>query len=264
VNPDSVAVEWDVFTDIARVNAWLDHNPPGPHEDAMRVMKVGEEYGEAVAAYIGMTGQNPRKGITHSQSDLLRELADVAVTALCAIQHFTRNTAITRGYLASKLADIITRADIPALAEPERQDVSDPGAVTFHAVDGATLTAAPDEDGVMIRADFHGTKLPASGARELARHLTACADQADDWMQSAADPGPGETCPYCGHQYPPGRFPSGDEIESHLGECPGPEPEPEPEPDPAERCPDCGRASCTGEECYWPDEAGITRAGDGQ
>jgi hypothetical protein len=26
-----------------------------------------------------------------------------------------------------------------------------------------------------------------------------------------------------------------------------------------ERCPDCGRASCTGEDCYWPDVAGIAR-----
>ena len=24
-------------------------------------------------------------------------------------------------------------------------------------------------------------------------------------------------------------------------------------------CPDCGRASCTGEGCYWPDDAGIAR-----
>lgn len=22
-------------------------------------------------------------------------------------------------------------------------------------------------------------------------------------------------------------------------------------------CPDCGRADCTGEDCYWPDEAGL-------
>ncbi len=28
-----------------------------------------------------------------------------------------------------------------------------------------------------------------------------------------------------------------------------------------DRCPDCGRASCTGEGCYWPDEAGIDRHG---
>jgi hypothetical protein len=41
------------------------------------------------------------------------------------------------------------------------------------------------------------------------------------------------------------------------------------ESDPSERdtcgcwchdtCPDCGRADCTGEDCYWPDEAGIQR-----
>jgi len=27
----------------------------------------------------------------------------------------------------------------------------------------------------------------------------------------------------------------------------------------ADACPDCGRAECTGEDCYWPDDAGITR-----
>jgi hypothetical protein len=25
------------------------------------------------------------------------------------------------------------------------------------------------------------------------------------------------------------------------------------------RCPDCGRETCTGEDCYWPDAAGIPR-----
>ena len=24
-----------------------------------------------------------------------------------------------------------------------------------------------------------------------------------------------------------------------------------------DRCPDCGRGDCTGEDCYWPDEAGL-------
>lgn len=106
---------WDLFRDIAAINAWLESaNPRTPHEDSMRVMKVGEEYGEAVAAYIGMTGQNPRKGITHTETDLLAELADVAITALCAMQHFTGNTAITRGMLAAKIASIIQRSNITA------------------------------------------------------------------------------------------------------------------------------------------------------
>ena len=24
-----------------------------------------------------------------------------------------------------------------------------------------------------------------------------------------------------------------------------------------DRCPDCGRATCTGEDCYWPEDAGL-------
>lgn len=70
----------------------------------MRVMKVGEEFGEAVEAYIGMTGQNPRKGITHSLDDLLLELCDVAISAMCAIQHFTGNIEATRNVMLRKSA----------------------------------------------------------------------------------------------------------------------------------------------------------------
>lgn len=120
---------WDMFADISAITAWLDKtNEDNPHEDSMRVLKVGEEIaeayealaiisianGKAAAAYIGMTGQNPRKGITHTETDLLMELADVAITALCAMQHFTRNADITRGMLASKIAAIISRANIAA------------------------------------------------------------------------------------------------------------------------------------------------------
>lgn len=107
---------WDIFADIARINAWLDMSNTGmlaDHDNAMRVMKITEEAGEAVAAYIGMTGQNPRKGVTHTPDDLAAELADVAITALCALQHFTQNTAVTRMHLASKIAGIIKRSDIP-------------------------------------------------------------------------------------------------------------------------------------------------------
>jgi hypothetical protein len=73
----------------------------------------------------------------------------------------------------------------------------------FHGVSGELIGAHHDEDGVMIRADFHGSKLSASTARELARHLNACADQADDWMRDAADPGPVTPSPW-GHPEPPG------------------------------------------------------------
>jgi hypothetical protein len=109
----------DLFADIAEINAWFEaHNGPSPHEDAMRVMKPGEEIAEAyealalcslaqgrvVEAYIGMTGQNPRKGVTHSLDDLLLELADVAISALCAIQHFAQDVQGTRNLVLRKSA----------------------------------------------------------------------------------------------------------------------------------------------------------------
>jgi NTP pyrophosphatase (non-canonical NTP hydrolase) len=101
----------DLFAHVADITAWLDaSNPAGPHEDAMRVLKLTEEAGEAAAAYIGMVGQNPRKGATHSLDDLLGELADVALTALCAIQHFTQSETATRALVDLRAAYVASRA----------------------------------------------------------------------------------------------------------------------------------------------------------
>lgn len=106
---------WDLFGDIGAITRWLDRSNatmPPDLDESMRIMKIGEEFGEAVAAYIGYTGQNPRKGRTHTRSDVLAELADVAVTALCAMQRFTQDEALTRAVLASKIATIMDRSQI--------------------------------------------------------------------------------------------------------------------------------------------------------
>jgi NTP pyrophosphatase (non-canonical NTP hydrolase) len=106
-----------LFAAVTAITAWLDGaNPTSPHEDSMRVLKLVEEAGEAGAAYIGMVGQNPRKGVTHTRDDLLDELADVAITALCAIEHFTQDPEETRDVVMAKTADIIER--VPQLAAP--------------------------------------------------------------------------------------------------------------------------------------------------
>lgn len=68
-------------------------------QDWARVSKVVEEAGEAVDALIGLTGGNPRKGQYGSLDDLLNELADVALTGLYAMQHFTKNEYVTLGRL---------------------------------------------------------------------------------------------------------------------------------------------------------------------
>ncbi|MFJ4637540.1 MazG-like family protein [Streptomyces hygroscopicus] len=69
--------------------AWLDEaNGRGEQETAMRLMKLVEEAGEVMQAYIGMVGQNPRKGVTHKREDVAAELCDVMLTAAVALHRF--------------------------------------------------------------------------------------------------------------------------------------------------------------------------------
>ncbi|WP_422739934.1 MazG-like family protein [Micromonospora sp. WMMD729] len=67
--------------------SWLDAaNGTGETELTCRILKLTEEAGEASAAWIGLLGQNPRKGVTHTREDVAAELADVVFTALVAIE----------------------------------------------------------------------------------------------------------------------------------------------------------------------------------
>lgn len=71
---------------IAELVAWLDRsNGRDDHELTLRILKIGEEFGEVVQARIGQLGQNPRKGSTHTRQDLAGELCDVIVTAMVAL-----------------------------------------------------------------------------------------------------------------------------------------------------------------------------------
>jgi len=50
-----------------------------------QVIKIMEEGGEVAQAWIGFTGTNPRKGVTHRAVDVADEMADVAMSALLGI-----------------------------------------------------------------------------------------------------------------------------------------------------------------------------------
>ncbi|MGW3103092.1 MazG-like family protein [Streptomyces sp. NPDC001100] len=86
-------------------------NGTGEHETAMRLMKVVEEAGEASAAYIGMTGQNPRKGVTHTAADVADELCDVIIAAAVALHAFTTRPPAV---LDTKLHAVARRLSAPA------------------------------------------------------------------------------------------------------------------------------------------------------
>ncbi len=109
----------DVRAGLVDVSVWIDgHNAHRDPETQIwgRVAKIGEEHGEAIAALIGMTGQNPRKGVTHNRDDLIDELLDVAITALGAIEHLTGNRGESLDLLDRKIIATAERARRSAAA----------------------------------------------------------------------------------------------------------------------------------------------------
>lgn len=80
----------DLSHKISEMSEWIDEVNKHRDSEAItwgRLAKISEEYGEVIEAFIGMTGQNPRKGVTHTIDDVRKELLDVAVTALAAFEH---------------------------------------------------------------------------------------------------------------------------------------------------------------------------------
>lgn len=89
IGPDNPPAPSPLWAAARHSVAWLDGaNGRGEHETAMRLMKLVEEAGEVMQAYIGMTGQNPRKGVTHTREDVAAELCDVILTAVVALHRF--------------------------------------------------------------------------------------------------------------------------------------------------------------------------------
>lgn len=111
---------------LAALSGWIDdHNA---HRDAEartwgRLAKLSEETGEAVAAYIGVTGQNPRKAILGHVGAVTDELYDVAITALGAVMHLHRNRpdADVIGTLLARIYDVCERAGLPQIEAPRAE-----------------------------------------------------------------------------------------------------------------------------------------------
>jgi NTP pyrophosphatase (non-canonical NTP hydrolase) len=77
---------------VAGLSTWIDQHPPNREESFTaqlwsRCGKVGEEFGEVIEEIIRHTGQNPRKDSLWSLDKVDKELCDVILTALGAMQH---------------------------------------------------------------------------------------------------------------------------------------------------------------------------------
>jgi NTP pyrophosphatase (non-canonical NTP hydrolase) len=75
---------WDTVDQLVQ---WIDGSSTltPETEKLLRLMKLSEEVGEVAQAVIGVTGQNPRKGVTHTWQDVQSELCDVILTAMVAL-----------------------------------------------------------------------------------------------------------------------------------------------------------------------------------
>jgi NTP pyrophosphatase (non-canonical NTP hydrolase) len=117
----------DLWAGIEDLWTWVDGNRPldGREGLLLRILKLSEEVGEVSEAVIGVTGQNPRKGVTHTWDDVQAELCDVVITALIALRTLTPDT---QEVFARHLARVMERSLGPsAVVHP--QDLPGPRGV---------------------------------------------------------------------------------------------------------------------------------------
>lgn len=96
---------WD---SVQRIRKWLDDNvdeATAGDPCMVRVLKIGEEYGEAAQALIGAVGANPRKA-QGSWDNVRTELADVIVTAAVALATCAPNP---EQVLEDRMAELMNR-----------------------------------------------------------------------------------------------------------------------------------------------------------
>ncbi|MER7936883.1 MULTISPECIES: MazG-like family protein [unclassified Streptomyces] len=107
----------DLWAAVDELWAWLEtHSAHGGDTGlVLRMLKLTEEVGEVAQAVIGATGQNPRKGVTHTWDDVRGELCDVVITALVALRTLTPDA---RQVFERHLAGVVARSPGPPAAPP--------------------------------------------------------------------------------------------------------------------------------------------------
>src|SRR5579859_3166493 len=83
-----------------------------------QLLKLSEEVGEVAEAYLGMTGLNRRKGLSHTRDDLAGEVADVIITAAVALVGVTGGPDAARAAFGAHLAGVLARSGLD-LAPPD-------------------------------------------------------------------------------------------------------------------------------------------------
>ncbi|MEW2048905.1 MazG-like family protein [Streptomyces sp. NPDC005476] len=110
-----------LWATVDALSSWLDADRAhgGREGLLLRLLKLSEEVGEVAQAVIGATGQNPRKGVTHTWEDVQGELCDVVITALVALRTLTPEAeAVFARHLARVARRSLASADDRPTQEP--------------------------------------------------------------------------------------------------------------------------------------------------
>lgn len=94
---------------------WLDAcNGFDDAEMTRRILKITEESGEVAEAWIGVLGQNPRKGVSHTRDQVASELVDVMFTAAVALSSlgFDGQEMVDRGLEQIRLKRAAAKAGV--------------------------------------------------------------------------------------------------------------------------------------------------------
>ncbi len=107
---------------LVDLSNWFDTSPANAARDPealtwIRVTKIAEEAGEVVDAMNGATGANPRKGVCATMDNVKKELLDVAVTALGAVEHLDGAQGRSLAALFDHIAAVHRRAGIDTTAD---------------------------------------------------------------------------------------------------------------------------------------------------
>lgn len=116
----------DLWETVDRLHGWLDSHRSHPARETLllRMLKLSEEVGEVAQAVVGATGQNPRKGTTHTWDDVESELCDVVITALVALRTLTPEPERA---LAARLHAVAARSTSASPSSPSPSPGPAPG-----------------------------------------------------------------------------------------------------------------------------------------